>query len=110
MAAHQASLCLYLSARHVVAAQAKLLLHYPADTPVAICYRLGWADERIRLVPLTEMAAVTAQENWIRSTMYLVSPALRAATVPVEYGAIRGASSAVRSRLYDSDHPRLFRP
>jgi precorrin-4/cobalt-precorrin-4 C11-methyltransferase len=110
MAAHQASLCLYLSARHVVAAQAKLLLHYSAETPVAICYRLGWADERIHLVPLAEMAAVTAQENWIRSTMYLVSPALRAATVPPAYGAGWGNGSAVRSRLYDSDHPRLFRP
>jgi precorrin-4/cobalt-precorrin-4 C11-methyltransferase len=110
MAAHQASLCLYLSARHVVAAQAKLLLHYPADTPVAICYRLGWADERIRLVPLAEMAAVTAQENWIRSTMYLVSPALRAATVPPEYGAGWEDLEPVQSRLYDPSHSRLFRP
>lgn len=29
LAAHQASLCLYLSARHVENAQAKLLEHYP---------------------------------------------------------------------------------
>jgi precorrin-4/cobalt-precorrin-4 C11-methyltransferase len=110
LAAHQASLCLYLSARHVVAAQAQLLLHYPADTPVAICFRLGWADEKIRLVALAEMAAVTAQENWLRSTMYLVSPALRAATVPVAYGAGWGDLEPVPSRLYDPAHSRLFRP
>ena len=59
LAAHQASLCLYLSARHVEAAQAKLAEHYPSDTPVAICYRLGWPDEKILLVSLDKMAVVT---------------------------------------------------
>ncbi|HEY9860595.1 MAG TPA: cobalt-precorrin-4/precorrin-4 C(11)-methyltransferase, partial [Candidatus Obscuribacterales bacterium] len=33
LAAHKASLCLYLSARHVEASQAKLMQHYAADTP-----------------------------------------------------------------------------
>ena len=47
LAAHQASLCLYLSARHVENAQAKLLEHYPAVTLVAICFRVGWKDEKI---------------------------------------------------------------
>jgi precorrin-4/cobalt-precorrin-4 C11-methyltransferase len=96
LAAHQASLCLYLSARHVENAQAKLLEHYPADTTVAICYRLGWPDEKIVLVPLKEMAAATSQEDLIRTTMYLVSPAL---------GKLQG-----RSRLYHPDHDHLFRP
>lgn len=41
LAAHKASLCLYLSARMVEAAQTKLMAHYSADTPVAICFRLG---------------------------------------------------------------------
>ncbi|MGC1394576.1 MAG: precorrin-4 C(11)-methyltransferase, partial [Coleofasciculaceae cyanobacterium] len=63
LAAHQASLCLYLSARHVENAQNKLLQHYPEDTPVAICFRIGWVDEQIWLVPLREMAEVTQREN-----------------------------------------------
>jgi precorrin-4/cobalt-precorrin-4 C11-methyltransferase len=92
LAAHQASLCLYLSARHVEAAQTKLLTHYPADTPVAICYRLGWNDEKIRVVPLTEMASCTSEENLIRTTVYIISPAL---------GKVNG-----RSRLYDSEYSR----
>lgn len=33
LAAHQASLCLYLSARHVEVAQNQLLEHYPDETP-----------------------------------------------------------------------------
>jgi precorrin-4/cobalt-precorrin-4 C11-methyltransferase len=74
LAAHQASLCLYLSARHIEDAQAKLLEHYPADTPVAVCFRIGWPDEQIWLVPLEEMAAVTQEENLIRTTLYLISP------------------------------------
>jgi precorrin-4/cobalt-precorrin-4 C11-methyltransferase len=96
LAAHQASLCLYLSARHVEAAEAKLLRHYSPETPVAICFRLGWPDEQLWLVPLAEMAAVTRRENLVRTTLYVVSPAL----------AGRGA----RSRLYSPSHTHLFRP
>lgn len=96
LAAHRASLCLYLSARHIEDAQAKLLQHYPADTPVAVCFRIGWPDEKIWLVPLSEIAELTQQENLIRTTMYIVSPAL---------AAVEG-----RSRLYNPDHSHLFRP
>lgn len=111
LAAHQASLCLYLSARHVEESQARLQQHYPADTPVAICFRLGWPDERIWVVPLTDMARVTQQENLIRTTLYVISPALAAETVPAEY--LRTPASGVgsrRSRLYNPDHDHLFRP
>ncbi len=96
LAAHQCSLCLYLSARHVEAAQAKLLEHYAPDTPTAICYRVGWPDEEIQVVPLQEMATMTRQKNLIRTTLYIISPALRGAEV--------------RSRLYSPEHTHLFRP
>ncbi len=117
LAAHQASLCLYLSARHVEASQAKLMQHYAADTPVAICFRLGWSDEKIWLVPLHQMAEVTRNEDLIRTTMYVISPALAAPTVPAEYrfengnrdeGQFQG-KLAPRSRLYNPDHSHLFR-
>jgi precorrin-4/cobalt-precorrin-4 C11-methyltransferase len=101
LAAHRASLCLYLAARHVETARIKLLQHYPPETPVAICFRVGWEDERIWVVPLTEMAAVTARENLIRTTMYIVSPAL---------ATINGESSQTRSQLYHPQHQHLFRP
>jgi precorrin-4/cobalt-precorrin-4 C11-methyltransferase len=110
LAAHQASLCLYLSARHVAKAQAQLLQHYPADTPVAICFRLGWEDEQIILVPLIAMATATQAENLIRTTMYVISPALRSPTVPQRYRHDAIESCLVsRSRLYDGGHDRLFR-
>lgn len=96
LAAHQTTLCLYLSARHVESAQAKLLQHYPPETPVAICFRVGWPDEKILTVPLSAMAEITRQEDLIRTTLYIVSPAL--------------ANSAARSRLYNPEHTHLFRP
>jgi precorrin-4/cobalt-precorrin-4 C11-methyltransferase len=107
MAAHQASLCLYLSARHVERVQATLLQHYPAATPVAICFRIGWAEEKILVVPLTEMATTTAKENLIRTTMYVISPVLNVATIPMEYGVLNGTNDA-RSNLYDESYDRLF--
>ncbi|MEO0535555.1 MAG: precorrin-4 C(11)-methyltransferase [Cyanobacteria bacterium P01_A01_bin.123] len=96
LAAHRASLCLYLSARHVEAAQTQLLDHYPPETPVAVCFRVGWPDEKIRVVPLSDMASVTHNEDLIRTTLYLISPAL--------------AGCQGRSRLYNPDHHHLFRP
>jgi precorrin-4/cobalt-precorrin-4 C11-methyltransferase len=98
LAAHQASLCLYLSARHVEAAQAKLAEHYPSDTPVAICYRLGWPDEKILLVSLDKMAVVTRDNKLVRTTMFLISPALE---------KVEGEKA--RSRLYHPEHSHLFR-
>ncbi len=98
LATHQASLCLYLAARHVEAARAKLLQSYPPDTPVAICYRIGWLDEKIWLVTLDEMAKITISENLIRTTLYIISPALKSNL------------SETRSRLYHPEHFHLFRP
>lgn len=101
LAAHRASLCLYLSARHVEEVQGKLLHHYPSDTPVAICFRLGWADEKIWVVPLEKMAVTSQQEKLIRTTLYLISPALK---------FIEPSSHPSRSRLYHPEHIHLFRP
>jgi precorrin-4/cobalt-precorrin-4 C11-methyltransferase len=103
LAAHQSSLCLYLAARHVETAQAKLLLHYPPETPVAICFRVGWEDEQIWVVPLSEMAAVTARQQLIRTTMYIISPAL------AQIDNDSSTHTPTRSQLYHPQHQHLFR-
>lgn len=112
LAAHQASLCLYLSARHVAQAQQELMRHYAPTTPVAVCFRLGWPDEKIWLVPLQEMTTITQQENLIRTTLYVISPALAAATVPPKISRLGDIATLdqTRSRLYNPDHSHLFRP
>jgi precorrin-4/cobalt-precorrin-4 C11-methyltransferase len=96
LAALNASLCLYLSARHVAEVQAELLQHYPADTPVAIGYRVSWPDQWLTVVPLADIARVSAERELIRTTLYVVSPAL-------------AAPSEARSRLYSASHNHLFR-
>ncbi len=106
LAAHQASLCLYLSASHVAAAQEKLLVHYPADTPIAVCFCLGWAEERIWRGTLAEMAEITHREKLTRNTLYVISPALK--NRQTNQGVDRG--TAERSRLYHPEHSHIFRP
>ena len=96
LAAHQASLCLYLSARHVADAQTKLMAHYPPDTPIALCYRLGWPDEEIHLARLDAMATTTQETGHDRTVLYVISPAL--------------AQTEARSQLYNPGHSHLFRP
>ncbi|MCT0217501.1 precorrin-4 C(11)-methyltransferase [Synechococcus sp. CS-1329] len=97
LASLRASLCLYLSARHVEAVQQELLEHYPADTPVAIGYRVSWPDQWLQVVPLEQMAAVSRERQLIRTTLYVISPAL-------------AAPEQARSRLYSASHDHLFRP
>jgi len=48
------------------------------------------------LVPLDKMAVVTRENKLIRTTMYVISPAL-------------GNEVEGRSRLYHPEHDRLFR-
>lgn len=98
LAAHGASLCLYLSARHIEESQKCLLEFYPADLPVAICYRLGWPDEKILVAPLEKVAAVTQEEGLTRTTLYVISPALA-----------EGVGKGGRSGLYNPEHSHLFR-
>ncbi len=91
-----ASLCLYLSARHVKEVQEILLKHYPPETPVAIGYRVSWPEQLIKVIPLREMAEVSKANNLIRTTLYTISPALE--------------RTSKRSKLYSESHSHLFRP
>ena len=57
---------------------------------------MSWPDEWIKVVPLADMARVSQERQLIRTTLYVVSPALAA---PAE----------ARSRLYSASHNHLFR-
>jgi precorrin-4 C11-methyltransferase len=96
LARHQATLCIFLSARLAERVQEQLLTAYPPDTPVAILHRITWPDERIVRTRLDGLAACIAAEHFTRTTLILV-------------GAALGAREN-RSRLYDQTHGHLFRP
>ncbi|GAB4276840.1 MAG: precorrin-4 C(11)-methyltransferase [Oscillatoriaceae cyanobacterium] len=111
LAAHRASLCLYLSAGQVEVAQERLQQHYPSDTPVAICYRLGWPDEKILVVTLDKMATCTHKEQLSRTTLYVISPALGAmATGKLGESQESQERRERRSGLYNPEHSHIFRP
>ena len=96
LASIQSTLCLYLSACHVQGIEDTLLKYYPKDTPVAIGYRVGWDDQWLQLTQLDNMAKVSLERGLTRTTIYLVSPALK--------------NSNNRSKLYSSEHKHIFRP
>jgi len=76
--------------------QSILINYYPANTPVAIAYRVTWPDEWIKVIPLSEMAQTSQEKKLIRTTLYIISPTLKIGNH--------------RSKLYNPTHSHLFRP
>jgi precorrin-4 methylase len=75
--------------------QEQLLEHYPADTPVAILYRVSWDDEEIYTGQLADMAALIRTHKLTRTVLIVV-------------GAAIGARKN-RSQLYHPDWKHIFR-
>jgi precorrin-4 C11-methyltransferase len=95
LARHQATLCIFLSARLAEKVQEHLLAAYPPDTPTAILYRVSWPDEKIVLTELRCLAKEIKEQQLTRTTLILVGK------------AIGGRQN--RSRLYDRNHGHIFR-
>ncbi len=95
LAALNASLCLYLSARHIKKVENTLLKYYPSNTLVAIAYRVSWKDEWTKIVELKDMAQTSINKGLERTTLYIISPALN--------------NTKNRSQLYNPSHNHLFR-
>lgn len=95
LAAHRASLCIFLSARLSKEVQAQLLTAYAPDTPVAILYRVSWPDEKIIMTRLQDLHREIRQHHLTRTTLILVGEAV--------------GSRQNRSRLYDATHAHIFR-
>ena len=95
LARHKSSLCLYLSARHVKKSQQTLLEFYPPETKVIVGYRVSWDDGWTSLIELKDMEKFTLEKNLIRTTIYIISPAI--------------GNSKNRSNLYNPSYNHLFR-
>mgnify|MGYP001193968228 CR=1 FL=1 len=72
----KASLCLYLSARHVGESQKILLDFYDPLTKVIVGHRVSWDDGWTSLIDLKDMEIFSIKKNLIRTTIYIISPAL----------------------------------
>jgi len=76
LARSQSTMCIYLSASIAEKVQAQLLEHYPPETPVAVCYKLTWKDEKIYRCTLETLAKTVEENNLKMTTMIVVGKAI----------------------------------
>lgn len=95
-AEHQATMCIFLSGQRLKQTVADLLLHYPADTPVALVRRASWPDQTIHRATLATLLGGVRQKDWLLTTLLLVGPAL-------------SRDGGVESSLYAAGFTHLFR-
>ena len=95
LAKHKSSLCLYLSARHIKRVQNELLEFYSPQTKVIVGYRVSWDDGWTSLIDLKDMEKFSIEKKLIRTTIYIISPAI--------------ANFNQSSNLYDPNYSHLFR-
>jgi precorrin-4/cobalt-precorrin-4 C11-methyltransferase len=96
LAAHRASLCLFLSVARAGEIQAALLTHYPPQTPAAAVYRVSWPDEQIIRCRLDGLADAVARLDRKRTVLLMI-------------GAALDPAPEARSKLYDPAHGHIFR-
>jgi precorrin-4/cobalt-precorrin-4 C11-methyltransferase len=96
LAAHGATLCLFLSGANLPGVINNLLLHYPADTPVALVQRATWLEERVHRGRLGKLLGEIEPGSWLLTTMLLVGEVLNDKMTP-------------ESRLYAADYSHRFR-
>jgi len=77
LAAHGATMAIFLSAGDISGTVAALLEHYPADTAAAIVQRASWPQQLVLRGTLETIAAQAATAGVDRTAMILVGDALR---------------------------------
>jgi precorrin-4/cobalt-precorrin-4 C11-methyltransferase len=96
LAAHGATLCIFLSGAKLREVVRELESTYPPDTPVALVQKATWPQQRIFEGELgTVLEAITEQE-WQLSTLMIV-------------GAALSRDTAQESSLYSADYAHRFR-
>jgi precorrin-4/cobalt-precorrin-4 C11-methyltransferase len=96
LAAHRATMCIFLSGPHLKRIVEDLRQHYDADTPIALIYRASWPDERIHKSTLGRILDEVQIEDWKLTTILLV-------------GNVLSDSLISESRLYARDYQHKFR-
>lgn len=96
LAAHQATLGIFLSGANLAEVIEELLRHYPQSTPVALVQRASWPEQRIHRGHLGELLNEIEPNSWTLTTMLLVGQALDQNIIS-------------DSRLYAADYSHRFR-
>ncbi len=97
LAAHRATLAIFLSVPQVEAVCADLTAGgYPPQTPVSVVYRASWPEEQVISATLKDISSLVAKAGIERQALILVGDAL-------------GDGGGEPSRLYDAGFNHGFR-
>lgn len=96
LARSQSTMCIFLSAGIAAKVQEELSVHYPPETPVAVCHHLTWPDQRIWRGELRDLARIVEENELTLTTMIVVGDAID--------------NRKGLSRLYAHEFKHLFRP
>lgn len=99
LAAHQASLVIYLSISLVDQLQEILAEAYGPDAPCAVAYRVSHPEEKIHFCRVADLKTLVLKENITRQALIIIGKVLGVSKENVKY----------KSKLYDKDFKHGFR-
>ena len=107
LAAHRCSLVIFLSITRMTRIVRELRsAGYPAETPVAVIYRVGWPEEMVIRGTLTDIAAKVRDAKINRQALVMVGEAVNPELRSPDYVAAKQPAS---SHLYSESYTHLFR-
>lgn len=101
LAAHRATLVVYLSVRQIEKVVGELGEHYAADTPAVVAYRVGWPDQKMISGTLRDIAQKARTAKIERQAIIMVGDVFEAEG--------RQKTGEKRSKLYDESFSHGFR-
>jgi precorrin-4/cobalt-precorrin-4 C11-methyltransferase len=72
LAAHQASMAIFLSVQMIDEVAGRLMQHYRPDTPIAVVQRATWPDQKIVVGTLEDIAAKVSEAGINKTAQILV--------------------------------------
>ncbi len=99
LAAHKATMAIFLSAGMVEKVQAELLQGYPGETPVVIIEKATWPDQKVVRGMLRDLATLVKDAGIKKTALIYVGESLRASE----------KSLGKESKLYHKDFKHEYR-
>jgi precorrin-4/cobalt-precorrin-4 C11-methyltransferase len=99
LAAHQATMAIFLSVGMIEKVRQELLEGYPEDTPVAVVEKVSWPEERIIRATLKDLAEKVQEAGIKKTALIYVGEALRASQEQLQK----------ESKLYHKDFKHEYR-
>lgn len=81
LAAHRATLCIFLSGPHLPQIVNQLRQYYDDSTPIALARRVSWSDQQIHRSVLGTVLNEVNLSDWKLTTMIIVGDVLKAQTL-----------------------------